>query len=114
MRKAGCSKPERTAVTYARMLLMLHEGASSREKIAEELGISLSKTTRCFVILRSLARMRIEFSPLAVMDERTGRRTRGRTGVMRIADWGILPEHQTLMVCRQLVREADKAAAPSE
>ncbi len=104
-------KTQATVVTYARMLLMLHEGSYNREQIARELGISLAKATRYFVILRHLFHMRIEFSTTVVISGETGRRVRGRTGVMGIADWGLLPERQTLAVCRHLVGQADDAAA---
>ncbi len=105
-------KTESTVAAYARMLLMLDEGRFNREQIARELGISLAKATRCFVVLRTLFHMRIEFRTIVVVNEKTGRRIRGRTGVMLITDWGILPQQQTLEVCRQLVGEFGKNNRP--
>ncbi len=87
---------------------MLDAGKSSRVQIARELGISTAKVARCFTILRLMFRMRIEFRTMVVMDEKTGRRGRGRMGAMVVSDWGILPRRQTLEVCRKLASEFGK------
>ncbi len=98
-------KTESTVVNYAKLLLMLDEGRYNRDQLAEELGISTAKVARYFVVLRVLFHMEIVFYSSPVIDEKTGKRGRGRTGVMGIRSWGILPEQRCLEVCRKLTRE---------
>lgn len=104
-------KPEILFSRCARIMLMLDEGKYNRTQMAAALNISVPTVARYLALFRDKFKVQI-----AIKVDPAGKagvtRSRGRSGSLYIADYGLIKRSKAMRLCRAFLRSAAPGTDP--